>query len=107
MGSLIKGLRKKERKISIFHPKNAKEMGYCIDLKTLLALMTLKAEFANTIDSDEIAHTDYELSHLDLHCLLSRLLMFSAIQFFGNFRQFCCLLSCYFKDKVIKLQTLL
>ena len=37
------------------------------------------AEFANTVDSDEMAHN--EASHLDLQCLPSSLLVFNIIQF--------------------------
>ena len=48
---------------------------------------TTKAEFANTVDPDEIAHN--EQSHLDLQCLPSSPLIFNIIQFelkcFGNF----------------------
>ena len=54
---------------------------------TLKAPNTTKAEFANTVDQDETAHD--ELSHLDLHCLLSSPSIFNIIQFelkvFENF----------------------
>ena len=45
------------------------------------------AEFANTLDPDEMANT--EPSYVDLHCLPSNLRIFNIIQFelkfFGNF----------------------
>ena len=36
-----------------------------------MAILTTIAEFANTVDLDEVAHN--ELSHLDLQCLPSSL----------------------------------
>ena len=52
------------------------------DLKKLLTIKVpnaTKAEFANTVDLDEMAHD--ELSHLNLQCLPSCPLIFNIIQF--------------------------
>ena len=40
-------------------------------IKTLYLPVTKLAEFANSVDLDEVAH--YEPPHLDLHCLPSSL----------------------------------
>ena len=53
------------------------------------------AEFANSMDLDEVAHN--EPSHLDLHCFPSSLSVLSMIQFGQHFfkicrQNFCCLL---------------
>ena len=54
---------------------------------TLKASNTTIAEFANTVDQDEMAH--YEPSHLNPQCLPSGPLIFNIIQFelkvFENF----------------------
>ena len=58
-----------------------------MNILSLKAPSTTKAEFANTVDPDETAH--YEPSHLDLHCLPSSPLIFNMINFelkdFENF----------------------
>ena len=51
-----------------------------MSINKLLALKapnTTIAEFANTADADETAHN--ELSHLDLQCLPSSLLIFNMV----------------------------
>ena len=40
---------------------------------------TTKAEFANTVDPDEMAH--HEPSYLDIQCLPSSILIYNLIQF--------------------------
>ena len=52
------------------------------------APITTKAEFANTVDPDEMAHN--EPSHLDLQCLPSIHLNFNKIQFeLRSYWKFC------------------
>ena len=52
-----------------FHLVNGKNHHQQCYFKSLKAPNTAKAELANTVDPDDMAHN--ELSHLDTQCLLS------------------------------------